>query len=159
MSAMKDDSPIHILWLPTIAALGIAYIASFVDLLPDAIIGFGWLDDLVVFIGLVWFFTSWLPRNRHRIYWFRPGPKAGPQSQDEGAAAHDDSESKSEFDPFSVLNVRRGAAPGEIKHAYRDMLSKYHPDKVTHLGREFQQMAHDKSIEIKKAYEMLCGKE
>jgi len=27
------------------------------------------------------------------------------------------------------------------------------------LGEEFQRMAHDKSIEIRKAYEMLCGKE
>ena len=156
---MKDDSPIHVLWLPTIAVLGIAYIASFIDFLPDAIIGIGWLDDLVVFIGLVWFFTSWLPRNRHRIYWFRPGLKAGAESRDQGAAAQNKRDGGSEFDPFSVLNVRRGATPDEIKHAYRDLLMKYHPDKVTHLGREFQQMAHDKSIEIKRAYEMLCGKE
>ena len=155
---MKDDSPIHVLWLPTILIAGVAYIVSMIDLIP----GLGpvsMLDDIVVLVALLWFFTSWLPKNRHRIYWFRPGPKAGGQSQNHEDAAQENRGARSEFDPFSVLNVRRGASADEIKRAYRDMLSKYHPDKVTHLGREFQEMAHDKSIEIKRAYEMLCGKD
>jgi preprotein translocase subunit Sec63 len=38
------------------------------------------------------------------------------------------------------------------------MLSKYHPDKVTHLGEEFQRIAHEKVINIKKAYDALGGK-
>jgi len=155
---MKDDSPIHVLWLPTIAAAGIAYVVSMIDLIP----GLGpisMLDDIAVIIALIWFFTSWLPRNRHRIYWFRHGPRGNARSQGQGAAAQHDRNNGSEFDPFSVLNVRRGATLDEIKRAYRDMLTKYHPDKVTHLGEEFQRMAHDKSIEIRKAYELLCGKE
>ncbi|UCD59229.1 MAG: DnaJ domain-containing protein [Candidatus Hydrogenedentota bacterium] len=126
------------------------------DFVPDTIIGIGWLDDLAVIIGLIWFFTSWLPRNRHRIYWFKPRPKAGTNARSE-AGERAGRPGEAEFNPFEVLNVRRGASPGEIKRAYREMLSKYHPDKVVHLGEEFQRIAHDKVIEIKKAYEMLCG--
>lgn len=152
---MKDESPISVLWLPTIAAAGIAYVVSLIDLIPG--IGpISWLDDIAVIIGLVWFFTSWLPKNTHRIYFFRPGEQQGAQSGGKSQSAR--SESGGQFDPFEALNVRRSASESEIKSAYRDMLKKYHPDRVTHLGTEFQQMAHEKLIDIQKAYEMLCGK-
>ena len=155
---MKDDSPIHVLWLPTIAAAGIAYIYSLIDIVPDALIGIGWLDDIVVLIALVWFFTSWLPKNRHRIYWFRPKAQAERNQQGKDSEKHAAEKSETAFDPFQVLGLRREASPDEIERAYRKMLSKYHPDKVAHLGEEFQHIAHEKVIDIKKAYEMLRGK-
>ena len=153
-----DGSPIHVLWLPTIFAAGVAYITWWWDLLPDMILGLGWLDDIAVAIAMVWFFTTWLPKNKHRIYWFNPKTKAGPQAerQDAGASANDPQ--TGEFDPFKVLNLRRGASPGEVKSAYREMLSKYHPDKVSHLGEDFQKIAHEKAVDIQKAYEALGGK-
>lgn len=151
---MKDqDSPIHVLWLPTILAAGIAYIISWIDLVPG--LGIGWLDDIAVFIALVWFFTSWLPRNKHRIYWFRP---AQAKPQDRARTAKPAGNGGTQFDPFQVLNIRPGASEEEARRAYRELISKYHPDKVSHLGSEFQQMAHEKVIKIQKAYEMLCGK-
>ena len=154
----KDDgSPIHILWLPTIFIAGVTYIVSFIDLIP----GFGpisWLDDIAVAIALVWFFTTWLPKNKHRIYWFSPKTKAGPQAERQGAGASVNDAQRGEFDPFKVLNLRRGASPGEVKSAYREMLSKYHPDKVSHLGEEFRKIAHEKAVDIQKAYEVLGGK-
>jgi len=36
-------------------------------------------------------------------------------------------------------------------------MNKYHPDKVSHLGEEFQQIAKEKSQEINRAYEMVCS--
>jgi DnaJ like chaperone protein len=154
----KDDgSPVHILWLPTIFMAGVAYIVSWIDLLPDTFLGLGWLDDIAVAIAMVWFFTSWLPKNKHRIYWFNAKAKARPQAeQGEGASMNE--ARAGEFDPFEVLNVRRGASPEEIKSAYREMLSKYHPDKVSHLGEDFQKIAHEKAVDIQKAYEALGGK-
>ena len=154
---MKDETPIHILWLPTIAAAGIAYVVSWIDLIPDFPI-VGWLDDVAVIIGLVWFFTSWLPKNSHRIYWFRPRRQTGGQERDGDPKTQAEPSREKRFDPFEVLNVRRDASADEVKHAYKEMLAKYHPDKVTHLGEEFQRIAHDKVIDITKAYEMLCGK-
>jgi DnaJ-domain-containing protein 1 len=36
---------------------------------------------------------------------------------------------------------------------FSGIISQYHPDKVQHLGREFQQMAEYKTKEIQKAYD------
>ncbi len=155
---MKDDSPIHVLWLPTIAAAGIAYVLWFLDFVPDTLFGIGWLDDLAVVIGLVWFFTSWLPRNAHRIYWFRPKPGTAGDQQTKASQKNAAGKNEAAFDPFQVLDLSRGASSDEIERAYKRMLSKYHPDKVAHLGEEFQHMAHEKVINIKRAYEMLSGK-
>jgi len=154
---MKDESPIHIFWLPAIAAAGIAYIVSIIDIVPD-ITPIGWLDDLAVVIGLVWFFTTWLPKNRHRIYWFRAAPGAKGQSRNEGSHERAAEMGQTAFDPFQVLNLNKGASADEIEHAYKNMLTKYHPDKVAHLGEEFQHIAHEKVIKITKAYEMLGGR-
>jgi len=153
---IKDDgSPIHVLWLPTIFMAGVAYVVSLIDLIPG--IGpISLIDDIIVILVMLWFFTSWLPKNRHRIYWFKPRAQAGAgQSRATGSA---EAAQMGEFDPFEVLNIARGASPDEVKAAYRNMLSKYHPDKVSHLGEDFQKIAHEKALDIQKAYEILCGK-
>ncbi len=135
-----------------IVALVILYIISPVDFIPG--FGVGFVDDLISFIWLVWFLKSWLPKNRHRMRWSRTAASSGGGNTggEDGSAWQ---AAKSEFDPFDVLNVRRGASTGDITHAYREMLMKYHPDRVAHLGEEFQRLAHEKVIEIRKAYEML----
>jgi DnaJ like chaperone protein len=35
------------------------------------------------------------------------------------------------------------------------MAVKYHPDKVMHLGEEFQKSAKDKFLKVQEAYEIL----
>ena len=35
------------------------------------------------------------------------------------------------------------------------MAKKYHPDKVSHLGEEFQKKANEKFQEVNKAYEKI----
>ena len=54
-----------------------------------------------------------------------------------------------------MLGVRPGASSEEIKHAYRELANKYHPDKVTHLGEDFQTLAEDRFKEIQEAYQTL----
>jgi DnaJ like chaperone protein len=152
-----DESPIHVLWLPTIFMAGVAYVVSMIDLIPG-LSPISFLDDIIVIIAMVWFFTTWLPKNKHRIYWFRPKAQAGASHQAGGTNGQATGGKGAEFDPFEVLKVRRGASPEEVKAAYREIISKYHPDKVAHLGEEYQQMAHEKVIDIQKAYEALCGK-
>jgi Restriction endonuclease/DnaJ domain len=61
----------------------------------------------------------------------------------------------SDFDPYEVLGISSGASKDEIRSAYRSLVAKYHPDKVAHLGHEFQAIAREKAIVINEAFEML----
>jgi len=56
------------------------------------------------------------------------------------------------WDPHAVLGVPRGASRAAITHAYRAQLKGYHPDRVATLGPELQRLAHEKTIEIQRAY-------
>ena len=42
---------------------------------------------------------------------------------------------------YELLGVAADAPAEEIKHAFRREIAKYHPDKVQHLGQEFQDIA------------------
>ncbi len=57
-----------------------------------------------------------------------------------------------------VLGVSEAAGEEEIKAAYRSQLAKYHPDKVTHLGDEFYDLASSRTKDIIQAYEYLRHK-
>ncbi len=56
---------------------------------------------------------------------------------------------------YAVLGVAPGASLDEVKGAYRDMVKKYHPDRVAHLGDEFKELAHRKFVEVQQAYERI----
>ena len=56
---------------------------------------------------------------------------------------------------YKILEVERVATDEEIKKAYRRMAMKYHPDKVSHLGDDFQKAAHEKFQSLNKAYEAI----
>ena len=56
-------------------------------------------------------------------------------------------------DDYAILGVSKTASASEIKAAYRQMATQYHPDKVSHLGKELIDFAGKKFIEINKAYE------
>jgi len=55
-------------------------------------------------------------------------------------------------DPYEVLGVPQEITNDEIERAYRDLLKKYHPDRVQHLGAEFQEMAEERAKAINEAY-------
>ncbi len=56
---------------------------------------------------------------------------------------------------YSVFGLEPRATPEEIKKAYRVMASQYHPDKVSHLGKELIEFANKKFTEINAAYDEL----
>ncbi|MBI4886635.1 MAG: J domain-containing protein [Acidobacteria bacterium] len=56
---------------------------------------------------------------------------------------------------YDLLGVPASASADEIKKAFRHEIAKYHPDKVQHLGSEFQQIAAAKSADLTRAYKTL----
>jgi curved DNA-binding protein CbpA len=56
---------------------------------------------------------------------------------------------------YELLEIAAGAPIDEIKKAFRLQIARYHPDKVQHLGREFQSMAADRAAELTEAYRIL----
>jgi DnaJ domain len=56
---------------------------------------------------------------------------------------------------YELLELPRTASSEDIKRAFRQQISRYHPDKVDHLGREFQEMAAIRAAELTEAYRVL----
>lgn len=56
---------------------------------------------------------------------------------------------------YKILEITREASDEEIKKAYRRMAMKYHPDKVSYLGEDFKQTAHEKFQKVNEAYEQI----
>lgn len=54
---------------------------------------------------------------------------------------------------YEVLNVAPDASPEEIRLAYRNLVSQYHPDKVATLGPELRELCEGKTKEINTAYD------
>jgi hypothetical protein len=56
---------------------------------------------------------------------------------------------------YDLLGLDSSADPDAIKKAFRREIARYHPDKVIHLGAEFQQMAATRAAELTVAYKTL----
>jgi len=56
---------------------------------------------------------------------------------------------------YAVLGLNKGASFEEIKATYRKLSQKYHPDKVSHLGDEFRNVAEERMKELNVAYQFL----
>ena len=53
---------------------------------------------------------------------------------------------------YRVLEISPNASDDEVRRAYRRMSMKHHPDKVAHLGAEFQKAATEKFQRVNAAY-------
>jgi len=129
--------------------LGLIYLAIPMDAVPDALLGLGWTDDLILLLLAYWF----VKRTSSTRYRQTGGYGSnGAQREEEPGKSAD-----AEKDPYEILGVSRNATKEEIRSAYRRQARRYHPDRVTHLGDEFQRLAKEKFQEIQKAYEILLG--
>lgn len=53
---------------------------------------------------------------------------------------------------YTILEIEPTASDDEVKKAYRKMAMKYHPDKVSYLGDDFQKVANEKFKKVQEAY-------
>jgi curved DNA-binding protein CbpA len=58
---------------------------------------------------------------------------------------------------YQLLEIAPSAGADEVKRAFRVQIARYHPDKVQHLGREFQEMAAKRAAELTEAYRILSS--
>jgi DnaJ like chaperone protein len=56
---------------------------------------------------------------------------------------------------YKILGIGPEATDEELKKAYRKMATKYHPDKVAHLGQEVVVGAQEKFQQLNAAYETI----
>lgn len=56
---------------------------------------------------------------------------------------------------YQILGLEPTADADAIKKAFRREIARYHPDKVVHLGGEFQEMAATRAAELTVAYKTL----
>ena len=57
---------------------------------------------------------------------------------------------------YKILEIDPSVSNDQVKKAYRKMAVKYHPDKVSHLGAEFQESSKEKFQKVQEAYENIC---
>lgn len=60
-------------------------------------------------------------------------------------------------DPYAVLGVDRNASDGDIKRAYRRLMSQHHPDKLVSKGlpEEMMDLAEEKTRQIRAAWDQI----
>ena len=141
-------------WLYVI--LAIIYSLFPYDLLPDFLVGLGWVDDLIV-IGLVLRFL-YLQLNKSQPTQKDKAADYQHQSKGEGQGNDDAKGSAGRFDstdPYIVLGIDESASEETIKGAYRELVGQYHPDKVAHLGEEFKRLAEERFKQIQQAYQTI----
>jgi len=127
----------------------VLYLLSPYDLIPDLIPGWGWADDLLLVAGVCWYLLASRRASR--------GPDRPHQSGREEAKAQEGPAEEAKRDPYTVLGIDRSASEEEVRKAYLQLANKYHPDKVSHLGDEFRDLAAKRFKEIKAAFDALNG--
>ena len=137
-------------WLWIILAL--LYLISPYDLIPG-VHGVGWIDDIVILI-LLFRYLARIKRNQpggsQPFDTWQDQRQSRPSSENSG-----DKTPKPPRTPHEILNVPPNADKDTIKAAYRKLANQYHPDKVSRLGKEFQELAESKFKEIQEAYQKL----
>ncbi|MBI4683188.1 MAG: DnaJ domain-containing protein [Nitrospirae bacterium] len=56
---------------------------------------------------------------------------------------------------YKILGVSAGSTLDEINRAYKEKMTKSHPDKVSHLSEELQEKAKELTLELNEAYALV----
>ncbi len=149
-----------------LALIALAYLISPVDLIPDLLLPFvGWIDDGLL-VGLIIYYLRFnrLPgifnwRSEARDFEQGGHSTHGREDQEQPRARGQQPGASTDKKPHEVLGIDENATRDEIQAAFRAAAKQYHPDRVASLGKEFQDLANLKFIEIKEAYaRMMAGK-
>ena len=119
----------------------IIYIISPLDLFPFV------FDDLIASGFLIYFWRKFKNQKNQRNYYSKGQSQANIKSKPDGQMGLDQA--------HSLLNVNSDASWSDVQKAYKEKMTKSHPDKVAHLGEELQEKARELAVEINKAYNII----
>jgi len=161
---------------------GLAYLISPMDIIPDWLLPFfGFIDDGVI-IGTIYYLIRYgkLPNfffkkknpfnqpfksNNSNFNNSKTSGHNNTYQQDNKTRASNSNtrtnpktKSKSVPTPHEILGISPNASKKEIQNAYKQSIKKYHPDKLSHLGKDFSNLANEKFLEIQRAYDTLMEK-
>ncbi len=157
--------------------LGLAYIISPADIIPEMYLPWiGWIDDSLVLMCLY----HLIRYGRLPSFLFKKGNKQsfgeksqGPETaktsrkaesnqssyrtNTTGQSTKENHSAKTSTlkSPYEILGVDKSASWADIQSAYKNKAKQYHPDKLSHLGEEFSNLANEKFLEIQQAYAKL----
>ena len=154
------------MWKLILLILAGLYTLNPYDIVPDLMVGWGWLDDLIIWI-LLWKFLATSKKrfaqgqrfNKHTDSNFKHDGRQQYSSRSHTNSHEHYAGEDPPWDPHRILGISHKASAEEIKHAYRELANKYHPDKLEHLGDEFKTLAEKRFKEIQQAYQELIGKD
>lgn len=139
-------------WL--LLMLILLYILSPIDLVPDFLGLPGRVDDLLAAI-LGYLYLRRSQRDKRGTQGRAPDGRTSFQEGwkgPEGATDADTEPDRRLDDPYQVLGVSPDASLEEIRSRYRELLLRYHPDRVQHLGKEFQDLADRRTKDLNAAF-------
>ncbi|OQY52623.1 MAG: hypothetical protein B6230_02340 [Desulfobacteraceae bacterium 4572_89] len=149
---------------------GIAYLISPVDIIPDILLPYvGWIDDGVVLWSIYYLIRHgelpWFLFKRKSPFGNNPGRKKnqappGQKGQNNSGRKNtrgpeNTAETEIPKSAHEILGISPNAGSREIHEAYKRKIKQYHPDKLSHLGEEFSNLANEKFLEIQNAYDAL----
>lgn len=135
------------------------------DLFPDFLLGWGWLDDLLILVILFKIIGKlksgaglFSKANQYQQQTYHNDEQKHRERQQKKNGSQSSSrDAKSPKDPYEVLGISREADMDEIKKAYRKLANQYHPDKLNHLGEEFRALAEERFKDIQQAYQTILS--
>jgi len=156
-------------WAKSVIVGALGYFIFPMDAIPDFIPGVGYSDDLgVLIVALTAVLTHIKPEHREQAReliqwkWTRTTPKDGEHEEACGQGNNDHKNghykdlANSEQYCARVLGLEGNITSSAIRERYLALVKRYHPDRVQHLGVEFQKMAEQKLKDINEAYAYLA---
>ncbi len=133
------------------------YLLSPADLFPDFLGLPGRVDDILVALGTLFYLYT----NSKKVPGSDRSRKAGNTRRGRGEerrkseGASPGTGGRESEDPYEILGTNPGEDLHAIRRRYKEKLLQYHPDRVHHLGEEFQEMAERKTKQITEAYQRI----
>lgn len=126
----------------------IIYIISPIDANPL------FIDDLIASVALFYFLYKNARDKKQQPYqdYYRQS-QTSHQSEQNTASGSQGTLTLDEA--YRLLGVSPNASLDETSRAYREKMTKSHPDKVSHLSEELQEKAKELTLKISEAYEVI----